>query len=533
MKLNFASHAVLTENKIEWLKNNLKDKPIDTTFDGTAEHRDTDAIIDHWAKHDPSPKKTNTQWLINQYRKQNLRQEDGESVHASLSNFEKYKGKLEKKDINQYSHRSELDAAVHPHLGQAASRKEEKKGLGALIHDESGVKVFKVRNAEEATHFSKEACRATGVVGGHGGGTASYCTVAPNMFNNYMDPTRYGGIEKDPLYVIHTDHKDPLKTRYQFHFGSQQFADANDRNVGLAQAVKDHPQLRNVKDFSGKHPMLEQPEELNRKVAAGHHYPGYQSAIKMDHAGGTLTAETLEAASKHGKHLPDIAGHPNAHPDLIHRLAVQSPETHTEAAGNPSTRSDTLRHIVETSGKNDTIMGKVAEHPNTSPDIIGKIAENGNPNGSATKKAAAHPNLPHDTRERMIAKPEHHVNLLDNQTLSPEHVSRIAEVADAAPTGQVKQLTQEKLARHPKTSPEHLHKLAHVSDHLAVSAALQNPNLPHSTFESKLKNGNNAEHAAMAKSPHTPDHVLTALSSHALPFIAGTAAKTLAAKKKK
>lgn len=99
--------GLLLENRIQFLKD--KNPTIDTSHDALAIHDTPSDIIDHFANvGDPSKNKQHTQWILGQYKKKNIRQEDMFRVRPALEHFDKYKSKLDKKDINQYKTLSEL-----------------------------------------------------------------------------------------------------------------------------------------------------------------------------------------------------------------------------------------------------------------------------------------------------------------------------------------------------------------------------------------------------------------------------------------
>ena len=67
---------LLLEDRIQGLKNAFRGK-LSTSHDTFAVHQDSDAIVDHFSTNaDPTPKKAHTQWVLNQYRRGNVRQED-------------------------------------------------------------------------------------------------------------------------------------------------------------------------------------------------------------------------------------------------------------------------------------------------------------------------------------------------------------------------------------------------------------------------------------------------------------------------
>lgn len=220
---------IILENRIERIK--TMNPIIDSSHDTLAQHRDSSAIIDHFAQNaDPTPNKIHTQWIVNKYKNRDFRQEDAGRIRTALSHFETHKSKLDKKDINQYKTLSDVETAVQPHIGTAASIKQQKKEIKAegadTIFKEGGVTVRHLKTEDAAKFYGK--------------GT-KWCTAAENdsMFSHYN--------EHGPLYMIQT----PDNRKYQFHFESNQFMDEQDKRINLSDLVQKHPQLTKVKEFQG------------------------------------------------------------------------------------------------------------------------------------------------------------------------------------------------------------------------------------------------------------------------------------------
>jgi len=180
------------------------------------------------------------------------------------------------------------------------------------------------------------------------------------MFHHYTDKAGKDS-NSDPLYVVHADHADQKKTRYQFHFGSSQFADGADSNKGLSHVVAQHPGLRGVKAFDGLHPALESVGNFNKKISEGHSYKaGFsENGIGMDATGGkVLTGDTLEKAAMHHHNnggTPTLKAtsapsqatqHSRPHPSVLGRAP---PNTHAHIATNPNSSADTLDKVYKKS----------------------------------------------------------------------------------------------------------------------------------------------------------------------------------------
>lgn len=228
----------IVENRIEHLK---KSNPeLSTAHDPHGEHKDAGAIIDHFATHaDPSPKKTNTQWIVGQYKKGHIRQEDAGRVHSALSNFERYKGKLANKDLNSYKKVSDVEDATAPHEGTFASKKEETRAVkheGAdLKYEDDHITIHHIKNEDAAKHYGK--------------GT-KWCTAADsnNMFNHYH--------QDGPIHVIHhkTEKQENGQPRkWQFHAASNQFMDEKDNEISHEDFNKIKPSFHKAID---KHPEM-------------------------------------------------------------------------------------------------------------------------------------------------------------------------------------------------------------------------------------------------------------------------------------
>ena len=458
--LSFA--MFLSEDRVQWLKDNVKE--IDSSHDALAQHRDKDAIIDHLASVDPHPKKAYTQWAVNRYKKGDFRQEDSERLGAALSNFHRYSGRLDHKDINHYKSLSHLEDAVEPHLGQAASNKEEKRQIkdeGAdLVHSEGNVTIHKLKTEAGACAYGR--------------GT-KWCTAATetkNYFNHY---------NKDgPIHVINTG--DPEK-KYQVHFASNQFMDPKDRPVSPFKIAADHPETKNYKFFQDSHPAFAPDHVLNKNIQSdgnkGYYGAGEIRELLKNDKTGRLDSKSIEVLHRNGSY-PEVYGHPNAPHSVISQGINKSAEARIHAASNPSL-SD--------------------EHKDA---LIGHLDRGG---------AGSH------AQRSQLAD-----NLVRNNSLSEKHVSKLRENLSASGF----RPQARKLLSHPSTSPDVLHAAAHDwrNDMESADAAINNPSTPAHTYESLHGQGVEID-AAMSLSKHTPEHVLHKLASHPNSFVADSARETL------
>lgn len=226
---------ILTEDRIDFLKKTYKDK-IETKHDPMAQHKDSDAIIDHIASKDPSANKQYTQWMVGQYRKGNIKQEDMYRLGDNVQTFHDHKAKLDKKDINQYKHVDDLKAAVKPHEGQVVlSNKEQKEkvrqeGLDHVWGDDK-IDIYHVKTQEASQSMYG---------GGANMGKTDWCTAAKSsdcMFNHYN--------EQGPMFTIHR--KDDGEV-FQFHPNSNQFMDRHDHEISNEDFMKIQPSFHKALD---------------------------------------------------------------------------------------------------------------------------------------------------------------------------------------------------------------------------------------------------------------------------------------------
>lgn len=237
---SFKQLIQLDENRIDFLKDTVTD--IDHSHDDFALHKDPKAIIDHFANTaDPTSKKLYTSWIVNRYKNKDFRQEDSPRIHTALSHFDRYKSKLEEKDINKYQSLNSLEDAVAPHVGSFASKSEEVKAVkddGAdKIYDSPTLSVHKIKTHDAACLY---------------GANTKWCTASKGntgIFDSYN--------KQGPLFVAidKTTNK-----KYQLHFPTNQYMKEDDTPIstdGIQGVVKKMPELANVKEFGEHHPMFE------------------------------------------------------------------------------------------------------------------------------------------------------------------------------------------------------------------------------------------------------------------------------------
>lgn len=161
-----------------------------------------------------------SKWILNLWKRKAVKEEDIYKFREYLSVFDKYKNRMEKKDINQYKSLPDLAVAIEPfeNSGEPESKSAEirniKKEAKKVYEDSDWVVI--VPETEEASCY-------------YGKGT-KWCTAAEhnNYFNNY---SRQG-----PLYININKHSG---RKYQFHFESDQFMNEKDNGINIFHDLDD------------------------------------------------------------------------------------------------------------------------------------------------------------------------------------------------------------------------------------------------------------------------------------------------------
>jgi hypothetical protein len=327
----------LLENRIETLKTKVFNDGFDTSHDREAQHTNTSDIVNHFAnKADPTKKKTHTQWILNQYKKGNIRQGDHSRIKEALSNFETHKGKLEKKDINQYKSLSHIEKAVEPHLGTTSKRQEKKaiKSEGAdLVHNdkERGVTVHHIKTEQASCSY--------------GAGT-KWCTTGKED-NRFKDHNEDG-----PMFVIHHGGR-----KYQFHNASNQFKDEKNDDVKFKDL---HPDIQKSLAKS-KHSEIQAANVLHNNPHFKVNDENVNSLVKHEHA------SVRKAVAKDPKYAGKLVG--DEDPDVREAVAGSSSKHAGELVGDKDAhvRAAVAKHPKH-AGKLDKdehmfVLSNVAQHP--------------------------------------------------------------------------------------------------------------------------------------------------------------------------
>lgn len=422
------SFELLTEDRIDYLKNQYKDK-LSTDHDQLAKHKESDKIIDHFAsKADPSTGKVHTQWLVGQYAKKNIRQEDAPQLKSTLNDFALVKDNLEKKDLNQYKDVGELrdaiatqKATVEKKIKAKKTEAEEKSAGMEKLYDEDGVTGYKIPNrAASIKNYGPAGVLAQ----------THWCTAANsdnNMFNHY----------KGGKYTMHFPNGEVL----QYHHQSGQIMDRYDRPVQEGDprfAEHEHHISKFVnqtaKNESGESSLMKrfkhyEPGEIE------HHLTEYEKA-----ASTKQDARDMRYHSSH-EHIASIATHAPLSDEHFDR--IKALPSYTDYWGNKESpnynlgSNKKLTHgqvdkLLATTNEDDRntfmsqLMGNRAvkgEHLEHLISMRGSLKDKVNPSIDLAKN----PHLQQHHIDELIRDKNTHEALSKNHgiTLTPEHQKQI------------------------------------------------------------------------------------------------------------
>lgn len=173
-----------------------------------------------------------TKWLLNLYKRGNLKIEDLYKAKQYLTYFNKYINKIEVKDINKYKTLPELYKTVSSFIDAdnnsqtiATSKSDEIRQIKSNVkklYEDSNWLILIPLTREAAIYYGKNT---------------QWCTAAERSSNYYDYYTKQG-----PLY-INIDKKQNRK--YQFHFESGQFMNEFDEEIEnpIATTIGMSPQI--------------------------------------------------------------------------------------------------------------------------------------------------------------------------------------------------------------------------------------------------------------------------------------------------
>lgn len=452
--------SILKENRVQYLKDQHKE--FDISHDTLAKHKEAGAIIDYFAsKADPTSNKAHTQWIVNQYKKKQIRQEDAPQIKSTLEDFADVKPRLEKKDLNQYNDLGELRDAIATQKTQAKKAAKNKKSASVdlpvdleKLYDQDGVEGYRIPNKHSSIrNYGPAGIKAV----------THWCTAANsnnNMFDNY----------KGGKYTMHFPNGEVL----QFHHQSDQIMDKYDRRVNQGDSrfepYEDHiakfiHQTKANEDTSSLHEFTHyEPYEIDDAIA---HYR--KELKKNDNDPGKVHDDTRIS------HIARSAKLSDEHFNQLHSLPIGK-NYRGQPTGVPLLLGSNKRLSHDQVGKllrepDDAVRGvherNLLDNPAVKGEHIDHLMESPLLNSNLTQRLSTNPNLQAHHIDQLIKSPNTHENLVSNQRIrltrdqqkalvaSPEGISsgRFASRKDIHPE------VVDSLIHHFFKRPEHLHQM--------------------------------------------------------------------------
>jgi hypothetical protein len=472
----------LVEDRIGWLKKNTP--TIDTSHDMNAVHKTNDDIIDHFAKNaDPSKNKEHTQWIVNQYRKKNIQQEDAPQINDTLKHFVNHKRSLSSKNINDYDIGS-LRTELQKHVGKPTTNKEKDEEVvnkgRTLLADTGKHQIYHLHDQEA----SKKIYGGGSILGGN---HTDWCTAArseSNMFHHYAT--------SGDLHTIHVsgDKNSP----YQSHFNpntGHQFMDRHDSPKNPHDIINANPELKQhfhmlSPAYSTK---IEHLADWKKKRTSDKSIEN--GLVNIIRNGDT---EHAMAALKHPKatsYVTEVAaGHSNpkiAMAGLKHKNAI--PDTTYEAARNKN--SEVAMAALNHQKATVATTWSAAHHPD--PKVAIAALNHPKADAETTEHAALNKDskvaisaLNHSkSNERTLINAASHAdpNVITSALGHPKANEKVFETSIHTES------KMEALAKHQKSSANMLSYIAHHTEreNTAISA-LNHPNADSSVTHAAIKN---------------------------------------------
>ncbi len=190
----------------------------------------SEALIKHFAAHDPSTNKQYTQWMVNRYKVRDFYANQTRALGQHLWDYHQHKQFLapEHRDINKLNVEQMYNAAdaAKTKKSKKQLKKEAKNDGATLVHKDGDFTVHQIHTHAAAVLYGK----------GSKWCTSSDNNAGENHFNNYHG--------QGPLVVVHNGDK-----KYQVHFPSRQFNDSRNSNFGISHFLQENPKARKVKAF--------------------------------------------------------------------------------------------------------------------------------------------------------------------------------------------------------------------------------------------------------------------------------------------
>lgn len=357
--LRFKQFISLLEAKIDDYKD--KETSISTDHDPDATIKEPSAIIDYFHAHNPTQNISHTGWMIDQYKKGNIKQDDAPAMKDLLTNFNRYRDKLPKKRIEQYKTQGELQTALHPHLGTSNTEQKVTQGERALkegstvVYDSPNIRVRHIETEDAAKYDARGL---------------PWCTArqdSRNMFNHYKDRTN------NRFYHVDLKNEKFPNEKLGIGIGAGELQDqTNTKKEGddLRELCDRNPELRDVKELQGSSIHLTKPENVEHHIHDLMDNDSDGTTEEIDNHPRRYSQKVHDAVMRHGLEMDKAEEGDSSVKNSKFKSVLK------ELASNTRDK-DTLTHL--SSHPDDTIKAAVGRNYSTPLSIRKQLALHKNP----------------------------------------------------------------------------------------------------------------------------------------------------------
>lgn len=217
--------SLLAEGRLDYIVSAQGTKLEQRAAQDTGQEYTATQVVQRLVAADPTgDRQKYLQWIVNMYLKKEFKLEDLYRINADLKEFDRLLPMIQQKDISQYKTLQALYDVIDPIEGMEVTSKRKqdadqgrqffRTGEAKLIADEKDTTIIELRSEAAAKYFGR--------------GTR-WCTSAEsnNMYDDYA--------QQGPLYVVIQKGK-----KFQFHFETAQFMDAQDRRLSTQDGTLSH-----------------------------------------------------------------------------------------------------------------------------------------------------------------------------------------------------------------------------------------------------------------------------------------------------
>jgi hypothetical protein len=476
--LSFKKFLYLIEAKIDDFKSSVGDISID--HDPHGEFKTPFGIVDHFHKHNPTGDVNHTSWIVDQYKKGNLKQEDAPSMKDTLTDFNRNRNKLQKKQLNQYKDISSLRTALREvqsdptksQIKKAESNKAVIEG-STPVEDSDDLKLYHVHTMEAAQELGKGMPWCT-----------SHRDPKLNRFNSYNKTSN------NRFYIAHLPNEQSPYRKLGIAVGQGEFQDENNRNIpheDLVDLVKRNPTLGTTPRLQGVRVATTQDHEKHIGDLSENDLKNFDKT--------NFSSEELDKLfeNENDNIRQAIASHPNISKNLINKAlndknsfvrnkaisnknatpehidkALNGEDMHLKFAAikNPNASSKQINQALN--GQNIHLKLAAIDNPSLTSDHIDKLLNDDN--YKIRESVASHPNA----SEKQISKaledetPDVRVAAITSQNATSKHIDKALEDEE-------EEVRLEAIS-HPNATSQHIDKALDDDEPEVKSYALAHPN---------------------------------------------------------